>query len=190
VLFFAKVLDPTTYLPRLKVFEGVFSYMYVDTTGNVTVGVGNLLANAEAAQQLAFLRRADAAPASADEILADFKSVTDQPSGKVANYYKEFTRLDLPESVIDALLESQVQEFTSSLCAAFPDYNSYPPEACAAIFDMAYNLGLTKLKSEFPHFCKAVSARDWATAAAQCARNGIGADRNSWTKAQFQAIAR
>jgi len=187
------MLDTSTYLPKLKEFEGVFSYMYLDTTGNVTVGVGNLLANAAAAQKLAFVRRADpsakppvlAGPAMADEIKADFDNVNKQPAGKLASYYRQFTKLDLPDSVIDSLLKSRVQEFTTTLCATFPDFNSYPAEACAAIFDMAFNLGIMKLTSQFPTFCKAVKAKDWATASKESTRGGIGDARNNWTKAQL-----
>jgi len=191
------MLDTTKYLPKLKVFEGNFSYMYLDTVGNVTVGVGEMLPNAAAAQKLAFVRRADPTakppvlpgPATADEIKADYDNVKKQSAGKLATYYKQFTKLDLPDSVIDSLLNAEVFQFTVSLTASFPDFNSYPAEACAALFDMAYNLGLGKLTSEFPTFCKAVKDKDWATAAKQCKRGGISDDRNDWTKAQFEKVA-
>jgi hypothetical protein len=130
-----------------------------------------------------------AGQAAADDIQQDFDNVKEQLPGRLVSFYKDFTRLDLPDSVIDSLLNSRVVEFTTGIRAAFPDYDSYPDEACAAIFDMAFNLGLGKLTSEFPHFCRAVKATDWATAAMQCKRNGIGASRNDWTQAQFQAAA-
>jgi len=191
------MLNVDTYLPKLKEFEGVFSYMYVDTTGNVTVGVGKLLANAAAAQKLAFVRRADptakppvvAGSASADEIKADFDRVDQQPAGKLANFYKQFTKLDLPDKVIDSLLNDHVVEFRASLRNSFPDYDSYPSEACAALFDMAFNLGLTKLTSGFPRFCRAVKEKSWAAAAKESRRNGIGDSRNDWAKAQFEQAA-
>ena len=191
------MLDVTTYLPKLKEFEGVYSHMYLDTTDNVTVGAGQMLANVAAAQKLAFVVRPDPAanppvsarPATPDEIQADFDSVTRQPGGRTAGFYKQFTKLDLPASAIDSVLNSKVQEFTASLCVKFPDFNSYPQEACAAIFDMAYNLGVEKLTSEFPTFSKAVRARDWATAARECQRRGIGDARNNWTKLQLENAA-
>lgn len=191
------MLDTITYLPQLKEFEGVYPYMYLDTTGNVTVGIGNLLASAAAAQKLAFVVRPDphasppifTRPATVDEITADFDNVDSQIPGRIAGYYKQFTKLDLPGTVIDSLLSNRVQEFTTALCAVFPGFNSYPAEACAAIFDMAFNLGLGKLTSQFPIFCKAVKGTDWATAALQCRRIGINDARNEWTKAQFEKAA-
>jgi len=188
------MLNTATYLPQLKIFEGSIPFMYVDTTGNVTVGVGNLLANAAAAQNLTFQRRPDPAaappvavarPATAAEILADFNNVARQMPGQAAGFYRQFTKLDMPETAIDGLLQTRVTELLKGLTAAFPDFNGYPDAACAALFDMAFNLGLTKLTGDFPKFCAAVKKKDWATASAQCHRNGIGPSRNAWTKAQF-----
>lgn len=185
------------YLPKLKEFEGVFSHMYQDTAGNITVGVGYLLASVATAQRLGFVLRPDpqaghpvlARPATAEEIKADFDSISSQTPGKLAAYYKRFTKLDLPESVIDSLLQSTIQQFYTVLCVAFPNLNSYPAEACTAIFDMGYNLGVGKLKSQFPKFCKAVNNMDWSTAAQQCHRNGISEMRNQWTRAQLESAA-
>ena len=192
------VLNTTTYLPKLKEFEGSIPYMYLDTGGNVTVGVGNMLPNADAAKRLKFQRRPDptakppiltARDATDDEIKTDFDTVNKQTAGMVASHYKQFTKLDLPETEIDALLLTRVNEFQTLLKSTFPDFASYPDEACAAIFDMAFNLGIGKLTSQFPNFCKAVKSKDWATASAQCKRGGIPDSRNDWTKEQFDAAA-
>lgn len=188
------MLDTATYLPKLEEFEGSYSYMYADTAGNVTVGVGKMLPNAAAAQKLGFVRRPNptaqpavlAGPATPEDIQADFDSVNSQPAGKLASYYKQFTTLDLPDSEISSLLNTEVHACLSNVVASLPDFNSYPNEACAAIFDMAYNLGIGKLTSEFPIFCKAVKNKDWATAAKECERGGIGDTRNAWTKTQLE----
>jgi GH24 family phage-related lysozyme (muramidase) len=192
------MLDTSTYLPILSGFEGSIRYMYLDTAGKVTVGVGNMLPDAAAAQALAFVVRpgpgADpaAAPIAAtpDQIAADFANVTQQSKAMTASYYKQFTTLDLPDEAITALLTARVQAFTTQLIATFPNFNNYPSAACAAIFDMAFNLGLKKVTNNFPTFSKAVLAADWTTAAAQCHRlPPISDSRNNWTQAQFlQAV--
>jgi GH24 family phage-related lysozyme (muramidase) len=164
--------------------------MYLDTGGNVTVGVGNLLVSANHAAQLGFVRRASLGTATAAEIQADFDNITRQLAGKSAGYYKQFTKLDLPEAVITSLLNQRVTEFTAKLFGAFPDFESYPSQACAAIFDMGFNLGVAGLTAKFPVFCKAVKTRDWETAARECHRAPpINNDRNSWTKTQFEQAA-
>ncbi len=172
----------------------MFSYMYEDTTGNVTVGVGNMLPNATAAQSLAFVRRPNPTakppvlpgPATAAEIKTDFDSFNQQPAGRPATYYKQFTKLDLPDKAIDDLLSARVRDFTLTLLTTFTDFNTYPEEACASIFDMAFNLRIGKLTSQFPSFCTAAKDKDWAKAAAQCHRLGIQDSRNTWTQAQLE----
>lgn len=192
------MLDTATYLPRLAGFEGSIPFMYLDTAGNVTVGVGNLLADAAAAQALAFVVRPDPSAdpsipptaATPDDIAADFASVTAQPKAFAAPHYKQFTKLDLPADTITSLLASRVQAFTKQLLVVFPNFDSYPAEACAAIFDMAFNLGIGKMTSAFPSFMKAARNADWTTAAAQCHRlPPISDDRNNWTKALFLQAA-
>ncbi len=183
------MLDTATYLPKLAEFEGRFSYMYLDTVGKVTVGVGKMLPDAAAAQRLGFVRRADGTPATPDEIQAEYGVVKSQAIGRLAAFYKQFTKLDLPDQQIDGLLSADVARFKANLSQSFPDFDSYPDAACAALFDMGYNLGVTKLTTEFPHFCRAVRSKDWATAAQECHRNGINDARNGWTKAQFQMAA-
>lgn len=193
------MLDLTTYLPKLKIFEGNVGFMYLDTATppRVTVGVGEMLPDAAAAQKLAFVRRPNPTakppvlpgPATADEIKADFDNVKKQDGGKVSSYYNQFTKLDLPQSVIDSTVNNEIFHFKVGLIASFPDFESYPAEACAALFDMAYNLGMDGLNSKFPSFCKAVKAKDWATAAKECHRTGPPDDRNDWTKTQFEKVA-
>jgi GH24 family phage-related lysozyme (muramidase) len=192
------MFNSIVYLPKLKEFEGAIPYMYLDTGGNVTVGVGNLLASATDAKQLGFVRRADpaakppvtAGPAAGDEIQTDFDNVNKQTAGKIFSYYRQFTKLDLPDAVITALLNGRVTEFKAKLVAAFPDFDSYPDEACAALFDMGFNLGVAGLTSKFPTLCKAVKDKDWATAAKESHRAApVNDDRNDWTKAQFEKAA-
>lgn len=192
------MLDTSTYLPILSGFEGAIRYMYLDTAGKVTVGVGNMLPDATAAQALPFVVRPEpgadpsAAPiaATSDQIAADFANITQQTKAMAASYYKQFTTLDLPDDAIMTLLTSRVQDFTSQLVATFPNFNDYPSQACAAIFDMAFNLGLKKVTNNFPSFSAAVRAADWTTAAAQCHRlPPISDTRNNWTQAQFLQAA-
>jgi len=180
-------------------FENSISHMYLDTAGKVTVGVGNMLPNADAAKQLAFEMRPDstakppiaiARAATGDEIAADFESVKKRPAGLTADKYKESTKTDLPDAAIDELLNARVKDFLVQLTASFPDFPTYPEEVCAGLFDMAFNLGTSKLTTAFPTFCKAVKAQDWATAANECERSKpVAKVRNDWTKAQFDKAA-
>lgn len=192
------MLDTATYLPILTGFETAVPYMYLDTTGKVTVGIGNMLPDVAAAQVIAFAVRP--APgsdpsippvaATAGQIATDFNNVSAQPKGFLYTHYQQFAQLSLTDDVITSLLNAQVQAITAQLVAAFPNYNSYPAEACAAIFDMTFNLGIGKLLAAFPSCVKAIRNADWTTAAAQCHRlPPISDDRNNWTQQQFLQAA-
>lgn len=183
------MLDTTAYLPILSQFEGSIPWMYIDTTGNVTVGVGNLLADAASAQALSFVQSDLTTPATQDQIAADFNALAGKAKGQSPGYYRSFTTIRLTNDAIQTLLSNRVNGFLADLAAAFPDYDSYPAPACAALFDMAFNLGLGGLTSKFPHFCAAVKTQDWPAAATQCQRGGIQAARNNWANAQFLQAA-
>jgi lysozyme len=86
----------------------------------------------------------------------------------------------MADSDIDALVSSDVHKFETSLAAALPNWSTYPPPAQAALFDMAFNLGLGGLK-KFPRLLAAVDAGQWEVAAAQCHRQGIAEIRNQQT---------
>lgn len=72
--------------------EGNVDYMYLDTGGNVTVGKGKLLQDAESAVALPFRHRATGNLASADEILTEFALIAgmEGPTGRPASQLRPF----------------------------------------------------------------------------------------------------
>src|SRR5205807_514531 len=128
-------------------FEGNIPHMYVDTKGYVTVGIGNMLPNVTAARLLAFVNRTTKNAASADDISADYKAVSTQPKAKAARWYRQFTRLDLPDVAVNALFRARIDDFRKQLIKSYPRYESYPDAAQLAMLDMAFNLGTTALKT-------------------------------------------
>ena len=173
----------------LKDGEGSISHMYLDTVGKVTVGVGNMLPDADAAVALAFVRRETGERATDAEIRADFASVSAQKMGKLASSYKHATKLDLPDDAIDALLDKRIAGFESGLRKDFPDYDDYPESAKLGLMDMAFNLGNSGLVNKFPSFTRAARARDWAKCAKECERKGISKTRNDEVRHLFESTA-
>ncbi len=169
-------------------WEGKIPHMYLDTKGLVTVGVGKMLPNVAAAQELDFVRRADGSAASADEIAIDFNAVSAQVKGKLAATYKKYASLDLTDEAIGALLKAVVEGFEEDLAQSFAGYDGYPLPVKKALLDMVYNLGLDGLL-KFKKMKASVEAGDWTTAAAQCHRNGPSDERNDWTRELFLAAA-
>ena len=165
-------------MARLEQFEGRFPYMYLCTGGKVTVGIGHAIPTAAAAALLSWATGGDAAQAG-------WAAVAGAEKGLVASSYASLTACRMSDDAIDQLAANDVAAFTASLRANFPQWDTYPAPAQAALFDMAYNLGVAGLK-KFTSMLAAVNAGDWETAAQECHRMGIGDARNQETAALFR----
>jgi GH24 family phage-related lysozyme (muramidase) len=170
-------------LAKLKEFEGCVPWMYRDTVGKVTVGVGLMLPNTEAAQALPFF--AGARAATPQEIAAEFARVDALVTGRPSSFYKAPGSLEMTQKTIDAKLTAVLQGFEADLRTKIPKYDSLPDPVKMALLDMIYNLGPVGLFNGFPHLMTAVATGAWTQAAANCMRHGPGPERNAWTREQF-----
>jgi hypothetical protein len=107
--------------------------------------------------------------------------------GRLPEFYRAAGSPELPQAVIDAKLSEVLGVFEESLRTGIAGYEGLPDPAKMALLDMAYNLGPAGLLRGYPRMLRAVESGNWAQAAAECGRGGIGAARNGWTKAQFLA---
>jgi len=172
-------------LAKLEEFEGSIPWMYRDTVGRVTVGVGLMLADSAAAQKLPFYL-ADT-PATAAQIAAEYTRVDSLPMGRPALFYHRPAALTLPKTSIDSLLRTVLVNFEAELRTHIPTYDSLPDSVKLALLDMAYNLGPAGLLHGYPRLIEAVASGNFAAAAAASFRHGPGATRNQWTHRQFLA---
>jgi len=175
-------------LAQLEIFEGIVPWMYLDTRGYVTVGVGELIATATRAQSLSFVD-ANNQPATADTILAEYDRVSALPPAKMAGFYRSPTSPILPHTTIDTLLMQHLTFFDGQLNQQFANYSTFPDPAKLGLLDMIYNLGVTGLFKGYPSFMGYVQNKDWSNAAKQCHRNGPSLARNNWTNQQFLLAA-
>jgi GH24 family phage-related lysozyme (muramidase) len=170
-------------LAKLKEFEGCVPWMYRDTVGKVTVGVGLMLSDAKAAAALPFLVGGRAA--TREEIAAEYARVDAMAMGRASTFYKTPTSLMLTQQTIDAKLSSIFAGFEADLRSQFSHYDALPDGVKMALLDMIYNLGPAGLFKGFPHLVAAIQTGAWAKAAEHCMRHGPSAARNDWTRKQF-----
>lgn len=187
--------DAQNYTERLRALikagEGCIPYMYLDTVGKVTVGVGNMLPNSDAAVALPFVDRDSGEAASEELIIDEFENLSKQEFGQSfgASAFSHFTSVGLTDDGINELLDSRIAEFETGLKGNFEDFDTYPDDAKIGIMDMAFNLGVHGLMSKFPTFVKGVKSENWKLCAEQCRRRGISDHRNEEVKELFESIA-
>jgi GH24 family phage-related lysozyme (muramidase) len=167
----------------LKGHEGCDACMYLDSEGNVTVGIGHALFTAIQAKLLPFLVTATNQPATPLEILKGWNYLKSLAVvGALPNKRIRYPGLYLPEPAVERLCYADLAKFEAVLAATFPQFASYPEPVELALYDMCFNLGSFR---KFPHLVMAVRNRNWVQAAAECRREKIGDQRNEDTKAQF-----
>ena len=174
----------------LSANEGRVNHLYLDTKGLVTVGVGTMLPNVAAAQALSFVVRSTQAAATAKEIETDFNAVLAMTAAQLAAKYRPSTLLDMPETQIDSLLDTEITTREAALKVEFKDYDTYPAGARRALLDMVFNLGMGSASKNtgllaFKTMKTAIEAGDWKKAAAACHRKGPSEARNNWTRDRF-----
>lgn len=167
-------------------FEGNVPFMYRDTAGWVTVGVGQMLPDVNAAKKYPFLTPLGGL-ATKEEIDKDYHRVHAITAGLTAEKYRAQSSLLLRKDYIQSLLVKKLKECDLHLRRHYARYDSYPEPVKLALLDMIYNMGASRLFRQFSAFEKAVNAQDWKSAAEQCHRRHIGAsdNRNAWTRHQF-----
>jgi GH24 family phage-related lysozyme (muramidase) len=184
-------------LKDVKRWEGDHQFMYLDTRGYVTTGIGHLLKNADAAVDLPWRHRSTGQPATQAEVRAAFNNLKqmwtdhrqDHPKGPnpfTAEHYERKSDLVLPERLSETLALARLQkEFLGGLRRIFPGFDQYPTPAQRALVDMAYNLGVGKLERSFPNLVDACRAGDFDVAAAESRRTSSRANRNAETRDLF-----
>ena len=176
-------------LAMLKGFEGSFPYMYLDSRGYVTVGVGFWLDTAGTAANYAFYL--NSAPsgsqkATPDQIQAEWSHLKCQAANHLETYYQPFTTMHMLDCDIDALLTLKVNSFEAQVRRVFSNWDDFPACAQLALLDMIYNLGSL---TAFPKLVSFALNKNWAGCAAQCYRQGPGEERNNDTRNRFLAAA-
>ncbi len=170
----------------IKQNEGCINHLYLDTNGNVTIAVGQLVSSANDAKKLILHVRDSGEPASEQQIVQEYDNVIAQKKGMVAANYKAFTSLEMRDEDIDTLLDQRIEGFVCDLQQKLGAFEQFPSPAQEALLDMAFNLGANGLTRKFPKLIRAANEQDWQTCAVECKRLGISEQRNQSTQALFQ----
>jgi GH24 family phage-related lysozyme (muramidase) len=175
--------DLYQYIDDLAFFEGVRPAMYADSKGNVTVGIGTLLANVDAALALPFFASREESRGHGDYATVFFAASKDLITINYNSVKSQQTpgNIVLCDQEIADLAVSHIEADENSLKGIYSDYKNLPLQVSVALHDMVYTLGATRLKEQFPKFNDAINRKDWATAATESHRIDVGDVRNQAT---------
>jgi GH24 family phage-related lysozyme (muramidase) len=181
---------------KLEEYEGRVHHLYLDSVGQVTIGVGHWIPNKVKMGELV-LYKSDQKPASITEKYAEFDKVAKLNKGYKASWYKSHTTLVIKELDINNLLAKHIGIFYTELTIIYrkskgytAEFDQFPLPVQKALFDMIFNLGATKLVNVFKNFDKAVKAADWKKAAQESNRPQVAAARNQYVRQLFQSAVK
>lgn len=172
------------YLPHARVAEGSVPWMYLDTVGIVTVGIGHAMTHAADACLLPF--NIGGRLATTEEIAADFAAVQAMPKGQIAANYKSRTQCRLDQDAIAGVYAADFDAKLPELAKRISGFDAFPQPVQLALADMGFNLGVQGLLTKFPKLMRAVGSRDWKTCALECRRPQLSAARNLQTARWFK----
>jgi GH24 family phage-related lysozyme (muramidase) len=170
-------------------WEGKIAYMYLDSRGFVTVGVGNLVSSVEQAKKLPFVNANTGKTATPQEIETAFTAVSKMAKDRTAAHYKQNPSIELKDETIKLMAIKRLkEEFVPGLQKIFSGFDAYPDPAKQALVDMVYNLGGTGLK-QFKKLIAAAEKGAWQEAANESHRTSCREARNNWTRERFKKAA-
>lgn len=180
--------DDEELLADLLRWEGNVRYMYLDSKGLVTVGIGNLLRTVDDAKKLPFVNATNGGtPASEAEIAQAYAAVSQLPANKTRGTYKMTPSIELTdETSRDLALARTKNEFLPRLRRAFPDFHLYPKSAQRFMLDMAYNGGVGIFKKR--NMVGLIEQRQWVAAIGCLLRTG-NPSRTAWREMLLKQAA-
>lgn len=167
-------------MDALETQEGRTNFMYRDSRGIVSCGIGHALFSVDDALKLPWDQ-----PAA--QVRADYAAVKAAPANHTAPFYAPLTKSRLSQQFVDDLEHQDIEQEISRLKRHYPFFDSFPAQAKQALQDMAVNLG-GDFPPHWPHFsaCVLDTPPDWKGAAANCRRKPpISDERNRVTEQLF-----
>ncbi len=137
------LINEAVFLQHLKrpEVENFLPYMYQDSKGNVTVGIGLLLPDANAAKRLLFVKRHKDVLATAQEIEDAFDRVKNAnlPTNTRGTAFRNLTHIEITEKRAELEAVTKMREFLRLLKNTyFPNFKTYPLAAKMGHLDLAY----------------------------------------------------
>jgi GH24 family phage-related lysozyme (muramidase) len=155
--------------------EGSVAWMYQDSLGLVTVGLGNLIDSPAAAWETRsygapFVHKTDMVTEASEAEVTDDWTAVKSDSALKGDWQAAgpLTKLRLTDGGIANLAAGKLAAMEQVLrgTTEFADFDSWPADAQLALFSMAWAQGANF--GGWPRFRAACAARDWSAAVQDC----------------------
>src|ERR1019366_2274834 len=103
---------------KTQEFEGRTNYLYADSRGNPTCGIGHMVPSGDAAIALPF---------SGGNPAEDWHAVKIATVGRVAAFYAHLTTSRLPDDAINVLFAQDCDAAFSQIRSFLPSFDALPP---------------------------------------------------------------
>lgn len=167
--------------------EGRVRWMYLDTAGLVTAGVGFLLPTAASAMCLGWLLT-DGRPATAAQVADEYRKVASLQGLRHdgGGAFAVVTGLRATETSIDAEFARRLAQAETAMLSAFLAWSSWPADAQFDALSRCWAMG-THWPATWPHFVAAVRRGDWRATLADDRATGrqVGAMRTERMNLSF-----
>lgn len=160
-------------------WEGRCTWLYLDTKGLVTTGVGNLVDDGTPgpACGLPWVHAAGGRAMLDDVVAAWHKVKAAQSMAPLGGgHFAGLTDIRLLSADVDALVQRKLAQIESVLRGGFPNWDGFPAPAQLAILDMGWNMGPG---FGFPKFRAYCNAQNWLAASTECQIQGAPPMRNA-----------
>jgi GH24 family phage-related lysozyme (muramidase) len=167
----------SAWYPFIKRHEGEIAFMYLDSKGLVTTGIGNLIDPVSLALPLPFQFRARnrhnvaaGQMATRQEIAVEWNYLKNHANRSTfirrgTRAIEPATSLELTETNRQNLFWTKSEANECKLVGHFPQFPEWPADAQLGLMAMAWGLG-AGFPPKWPKFSRACKAQDFAAAAA------------------------
>ena len=169
----------------IKHHEGIKPNPYLDTNGNLTIGIGNNVSKLENFVALNLIDVKDGHALSSTEKESLYSQMMADVNAQTF-LEKNYSQYQVPAAEIENKFNQQLTQSYHELERKFTDFNTLPVPVQQALLDMQFNMGNYKFSEQKWHqLFSAVNNKDWKKAATESHRLHIQQSRQDWTRDKF-----
>lgn len=171
-------------LENLRQTEGEVLYPYLDTKGNITVGIGENIDDLQAFLNTEFKINGRAALREEKQHFYEVLKNLNKNGNLKAEAYQNKTPLTISKNLAEKMLKQHLKADMAFLKTQFTDFDVFPQALKEVLLDIEYNTGgLTRAR--WPKLYEAVEKKNLEGVKKETRRKNLP-KRNAWTRKRLE----